>query len=147
MPETINLEVNKYTSLRKRLFSFTSTENHQTEILDFCKQYNCDALFTNDLEIITLFLINQNLAEEKDKLKNTFIYEGSSFKITKTGLIFGKKYNFEILFKELNMNIDEFVWFSILLGTRFFHSEWLLSFYNDVYGHFNLNLLLNRAVC
>ena len=46
----------------KNTFSFQSIDDHQMEILDFSRQFKCDILFTNDLNVIALYLINQKFA-------------------------------------------------------------------------------------
>lgn len=48
----------------KSLYAFQSTNDHAKEILDFCDKFNCDALLTTNLDILTLFLNHQNLSSK-----------------------------------------------------------------------------------
>jgi hypothetical protein len=130
------------------MFTYSSLEDHQRELLDFCHEQKCDVLFTSDLVLIGLFLLNQKLPDDSSqKLHHTHIYEASSFKICKGNrLIKGDKYNFNYILKELEMNEDQFVLFTILLGNKFLPVEWLIDFYLKISCHNTFNLVLDKIV-
>lgn len=119
----------------KSMFSFQSSHDHPKEVLDFCRQFKVDAMFTNDLSIITLYLINQNLSDEKERIQNLKLYEATSFKLKKHLNEFsGSMYNFRAILNDFKMNTHEFLLFIILLGTKCVPSSLLSGFYKRYGG-------------
>lgn len=116
-------------SSNKTFYAFQSTHDHAKECIDFCEQYECDALLTVDLDIITLFLIHQNLSNDSPRLKNTSLYEASGFKLTSEKKISIYRYNLNVFYDVFDLTTEQFAWFNILLGTNFFPSSWLKKFY------------------
>lgn len=118
LEDHVRYESNMITqNFEKNVYVFQSVEDHSKELLDFCRQFRCDVLYTNDLNVIALYLMNQKFAVGGEKISNLNIYEASSFKLTKTvpKELIGSRYNFEKILKDYKMEAEEFAWFIVLL--------------------------------
>lgn len=56
--------IKQQANVNNNFTAFQSHTDHSMEILDVCRQFKCDALLTNNMDIITLFLVNKNLPGE-----------------------------------------------------------------------------------
>ena len=82
-------------------------------------------------------LIYIYLDDNSEKIKNTDLGSAKSFKIgkCKDRTIKFNKFNFEKILEFHHFKtLEEFVWFSVLLGTKYVPTKWLTNFYNRQLG-------------
>lgn len=106
-------------------------EDHSNEVISYCIKNSVDCLFTDNFEILSLFIVNCK------QFSATEVYSSKSFSISKNqSSLKAKKFKImEILehFKfNNNNNNQQFTFFSVLLGTRWFSNESLWPFYKQL---------------
>ena len=73
---------------------------------------------------------NLYVSDDREKIKNTVLFEASSFKLSKSSKEFtGSRYDFPAILKSYNMEPEEFALFLVLLGHKFVSSSTLDFFY------------------
>jgi hypothetical protein len=114
----------------QNLFVFNTIDDHRKDIIDFCCQKEFDGIFTDDLELITLYLLK---GTEKNSVLRKPIFSANSFRllVQHKGLE-AKRYNFDAILQSFNLNYEQFGWLLVLLGSYWFPFEWLYSFYTNV---------------
>lgn len=117
--------------------TFSSLKNHQKELLQFCKNYNIKYLLTDDMELMTLLVVQEGYLEpeETNLLKDLEIFSAKSFKLSHSGELFARKLDLRKLMHLINFNEKQFGWFSMLCGlTRWLQPKFLLPLYNKIYN-------------
>lgn len=109
--------------MSKAIVSFQSIENHQKEIIAFFKANKCEGIITDDLNLIAMCMFDTSVDID--------LYWARSFKFRNHTLNAFLIDKLKIL-KALNMNMDQFKWFSFLLSSQtsqMISGEWLIEFY------------------
>jgi hypothetical protein len=93
--------------------------------MEYCAQHDCDGLFTNNLELIALYSY-----QYRDKKP---LYSAKGFKPNvNDGCFEAKKYKLDSIIQYKGLSNEQFCWFTVLLGTRWFSWEWLEPFYLSI---------------
>lgn len=134
--EDINKKTNKNP---KNISAYQSAENHQREIIQFCRDNQCDGVLTDDFDLISLLMLEKfdlNLPNIKIYSARSLRYLGPSLKVDMI--------NTSNILNALKMDINQFKWFTFLLScqtSHFVSGEWILEFYKRVtqYSIIDLN--------
>ena len=108
------------------VFAFQTLENHQKEIIQFYKTYNCDGIITDDFDLISMCIFDSSVDID--------LYWAKTFRFHNYGLSANKIDKTKIV-EALQMNMDQFKWFAFLLSsqtTQVMSGEWLTEFYKRV---------------
>lgn len=115
-----------------RVIIFNSLDDHVKEIFKYCVQNEFDGLFTDDLELITLYLRTASSTFPRLLTKPLFSCQTIKFwRWTERENTFNvSAYNPKKIMSRLNLSLDQFSWLiGILLGSRWFPYQWLTQFY------------------
>jgi hypothetical protein len=122
----------------QNLFVFNTIEDHRKDLIDFCTHHEFDGIFTDDLELIALYSLKSS--ENNSTLRKP-IFSAKSFKLLLQNKgVEAKRYKLDSILQHLNLDFEQFGWFTVLLGSYWFPYEWLASFYKKlVPSCFNTN--------
>jgi hypothetical protein len=116
---------------------YYTLDDHRMEMMKYCATNKCHFMFTNDLELISLFLRNKDYQAGQANLRGVEFFMGKTFKLERASrdtpaAIHAKRFNMGKILRYFQMDEDQFAWFTILLGTRWFPAEWLSAFYKNI---------------
>ena len=124
---------------RHNIFVFNTIDDHAKEIIEFCAQHKFDGIFTENFELITLFLIkSQQKGFEYFNHKSIFLSRSLHF--SEAGFL-ADEFNLTTILCHFRLNVEQFAWFNILLGSnsRWFPDTWLFKFYKNLIANRNDN--------
>jgi hypothetical protein len=127
--ESVDESSNRYVKSEKPMATFYSYEDHQKEILNFCREYDCDYLLTDDAELIATYMSQKSRLPKHDSIYNLKICSARMFNLEPNNILTTKVFHFDKIFSYLKLNTEQFAIFSILLGNKFIPSSFFSYFY------------------